>query len=162
MMCATLEQKLCRFVTAAVFVVAAAGGLNAQQTGVVTGQVVNGRTLQPMAVVQVDIPDLQIGGLTQANGRFLLLNVPAGAYSLRVNRLGFRSITVQIQVTAGGTTEIAIDLTEEALALDAIVVTGNGRRHAPACDRELGGERKRDGIDCDSADLNVPGSARGP
>ncbi|MDE0358604.1 MAG: SusC/RagA family TonB-linked outer membrane protein [Gammaproteobacteria bacterium] len=105
-------------------IAAATARVGAQGTGTVTGTVVDGRTLQPMSVVQVDIPTLEIGGLTQANGQFLLLNVPAGTHQLRATRIGFRTATVQIDVTAGQTTRIEINLTAEALALDEVVVTG--------------------------------------
>ena len=103
---------------------ATTAGVAAQGTGTVTGTVVDGRTLQPMSVVQVDIPTLELGGLTQANGQFLLLNVPAGTHQLRATRIGFRTATVQIEVTGGQTTQIEINLTAEALALDEVVVTG--------------------------------------
>ncbi len=43
---------------------ATSAGVHAQGTGTVTGTVVDGRTLQPMSVVQVDIPTLELGGLT--------------------------------------------------------------------------------------------------
>ena len=52
------------------------------QTGTVTGRVIDSSTNQPLASAQVSIPQLSIGVLTQQNGRFILLNVPAGTHTL--------------------------------------------------------------------------------
>ena len=51
-------------------------GIGAQQ---VTGRVTNQLTGEPLAAVQVFIAGSGLGALTQQNGRYLLLNVPAGA-----------------------------------------------------------------------------------
>ena len=57
----------------------AAPSLGAQQ---VTGRVLS-QTGEPLAAVQVFIAGSGIGALTQQNGRYLLLNVPAGTHTLR-------------------------------------------------------------------------------
>ncbi|MBI4537912.1 MAG: SusC/RagA family TonB-linked outer membrane protein [Gemmatimonadetes bacterium] len=94
------------------------------QTGTVTGRVVDGITLQPLSAVQVYISRLDMGSLTGANGRFILLNVPAGTHELRFERIGYRSVVQEVVVRDGQTTEVSVALREEALALDEIVVTG--------------------------------------
>jgi TonB-linked SusC/RagA family outer membrane protein len=102
-----------------------AGG-SAQQaaTGSVTGLVSAEGSLAPIAAAQVHIAELQIGVLTQANGRFLLLNVPVGTHTVRVERLGYRVATQQVTVTAGQPTQLNVTLGEDVLALDELVVTG--------------------------------------
>ncbi|MBI4539906.1 MAG: SusC/RagA family TonB-linked outer membrane protein [Gemmatimonadetes bacterium] len=96
----------------------------AQQVGTVMGRVVDRATLAPLAAVQVHIPALDIGALTAANGRFLLVSVPAGTREVRAERIGYSSVTQQVEVTAGATAELNFQMSEEALALDEIVVTG--------------------------------------
>ena len=106
-------------VTAACALLVSSAG--AQQ---VTGRVMDDRTGQPIAAVQVFIADTGIGALTQQNGRYLLLNVPAGTHTLSVQRIGFGTQTQEITVAAGETVVLDFQLREQALAMDEIVITG--------------------------------------
>ena len=96
-------------------------GLSAQT---VTGRVIDVNSGQPMASVQVFVAGSGIGSLTQQNGRYLLVNVPVGIHSLTAERIGYRTVTSDVTVTAGGTTVQDFSLTQEALGLDEIIVTG--------------------------------------
>src|SRR5688500_7277161 len=96
-------------------------GLQAQQ---ITGRVLDQGSSQPMAAVQVVIVGSGIGALSQQNGRYLLLNVPAGTHTLTAERIGYRGVTQQVTVTAGQTVVQDFALAEEALGLDEIIVTG--------------------------------------
>jgi hypothetical protein len=53
------------------------------QTGTITGVVQDDISRQPLSSVQVYIPSLDLGVLSQENGRYLLLNVPVGTHTLR-------------------------------------------------------------------------------
>ncbi len=103
-----------------------AGPLAAQQTGRITGRIVDAATNRPLAGVQVFLPPTGIGGLTDGDGRFLLLNVPAGQHTLTAQIVGFRQGERAVTVTAGETTIANVGLTQTAIELDQIVVTGAG------------------------------------
>jgi len=75
------------------------------RAGTVTGRVTNAQTEGPVAAVQVFIPSLDMGGLTQQNGRYLLQNVPAGTHTLSVARIGYGTMQMQITVRGGQTVE---------------------------------------------------------
>ncbi len=96
----------------------------AQNTGTVTGQVRNAESLAPLSGAQVFIEGTQIGNLVNNVGRFLLLNVPAGTYTINATMIGFTTASQEITVTAGGTTTADFVLREQALALEGVVVTG--------------------------------------
>jgi len=98
--------------------------LDAQQGGSISGQTRSAETGRPLAAVQVALPDLNLGSLSQGNGRYLIQNVPAGTHSVTVTRIGSRSVTVQVVVGAGQVVALNFDLETEALALDEIIVTG--------------------------------------
>ena len=102
----------------------AAPGLVAQQGGTITGRVTDGQTGLPIGAVQVFIQALDLGGLSQQNGRYLLQNIPAGTHQLSVARIGYGTVTQQVTVGGGQVVEQNFVLAEEALALDEIVVTG--------------------------------------
>ena len=98
-----------------------APGVGAQQ---LTGRVTDQLSGEPLAAVQVFIAGSGIGALSQQNGRYLLLNVPAGTHTLTAERIGYRSVTQQATVSAGETVVQDFVLNETALGLDEIVVTG--------------------------------------
>ena len=97
--------------------------LGAQQTGTVTGLVTDSRTGRPISAVQVFITALNVGGLTQQNGRYLLQNVPAGTYTVTAERIGYERVEQEVTIVSGAS---AVDFTlnEDALQLDEIIVTG--------------------------------------
>ena len=111
------------FVGLALWVAVGAGSAMAQ-VGTLTGLVTDGGTGAPLVGAQIYIEGGEIGGLTQGSGRFVLLNVPAGTYSLVAERIGYQSVTSQVTVGSGQTAVVNYELLEQALALDEIVVTG--------------------------------------
>jgi TonB-linked SusC/RagA family outer membrane protein len=117
-------SRLVRCLTLACGILAAASTNLAAQAGTVTGQVTDGRTRAPISAAQVAIRALSVGSLTQANGRFLIPNVAAGTHTVEVSRIGFTAVTQQVVVRAGEAVAINVELTEEAIGLDEIVVTG--------------------------------------
>lgn len=96
----------------------------AAQTGTIVGRVTDAQSGQPIPAAQVFIGSLDIGALTQQNGAYLLVNVPAGTQTVTVQRIGYREAVQEIAVTAGGTATLDFRITEEALQLDEVIVTG--------------------------------------
>ncbi len=99
-------------------------GAVAAQTGTVTGTVTNSDNGQPLQGAQISVVGTSLGTLSQETGRYILLNVPTGRRTLRVEYIGYASTTVQVQVQAGQTATMNIELKPEAIALQQIVVTG--------------------------------------
>jgi len=98
--------------------------LAAQGTGTVSGRVVQEGTQQPIAAAQASILGLRIGAITNDDGTFRIINVPAGAQQLRVTQIGLKPHTQPVTVTAGDTVRVDVVMTRAALELDQIVVTG--------------------------------------
>ncbi len=84
----------------------------AARAGTVVGRITDAQTGGSIAAVQVSIASLRVGGLTQQNGRYLLQNVPAGTYILRVTRIGYEAIQVQVEVGRDQTVEQNFALSE--------------------------------------------------
>ena len=112
-----------------------AAPLLGQQAGTVTGQVTHATSGRELSGVQVSIVGSGLGTLTGNNGRFLIPNVPAGPVTVRADMIGFGVEEVQVTVDAGGTALADFALTERAISLDEIVVTGSG---AETARRKLG------------------------
>ncbi|MQA91698.1 MAG: TonB-dependent receptor plug domain-containing protein, partial [Gemmatimonas sp.] len=98
--------------------------LQAQQQGTVTGRVVGDETGAPVGAAQVFIETLDIGVLSQADGRYLIQGVPAGTHTLTAVRIGYRTSTAEVTVNAGEAALQDFNLANEALQLDEVIVTG--------------------------------------
>jgi TonB-linked SusC/RagA family outer membrane protein len=93
---------------------------DAQGTSV-GGVVLHEQSLAPVAGVQVVIEGTTRGTLTGPNGRFLITGLQGSEVTLRVMRVGFRPVTRTARV---GDMDVRISLAEQAVELDAVVVTG--------------------------------------
>jgi TonB-linked SusC/RagA family outer membrane protein len=102
----------------------AVGPVAAQQTGTVTGTVVDATSSRPLESAQVFIPAISQGALTNTQGRFIMLNVPVGTHEIQVQLIGYGEATQQMTVTAGQTTTVEFRLESTALRLQELVVTG--------------------------------------
>jgi TonB-linked SusC/RagA family outer membrane protein len=98
----------------------------AQATGTLVGTVRDAASQRPLEAAQVYIEGTGIGALSNAAGRFLLLNVPAGEVTLRAELVGYRAGSQVLTVVAGESTAANFALDQTAIALDQIVVTGAG------------------------------------
>ena len=106
-----------------VFALAAPAAVHAQD-GTVTGLVTDAASQRPVGSVQVYLEGTGLGTLSRDNGRFIILNVPAGDYTIRAERIGFSTAEAQITVGAGATVQQDFAMSAQALGLDEIVVTG--------------------------------------
>jgi TonB-linked SusC/RagA family outer membrane protein len=102
----------------------APGLLHAQATGSVRGAVTELGTERPLTGVQVFVPGTSVGTLTDQNGRFLLVNVPAGSQTVRATLIGYAEADRTVEVVAGQTAAVNIRLESSAIALQEIIVTG--------------------------------------
>ena len=98
--------------------------VRAQEAGRVVGEVVNGRTGQPLAGAQVTVQGTEGGALTDSGGRYSIAGVPAGEVTIRASYIGFAARTATATVVGGASVAVDFTLAEEALALDGILVTG--------------------------------------
>ncbi|MFH1763775.1 MAG: TonB-dependent receptor [Gemmatimonadota bacterium] len=98
--------------------------LMAQQTGTVTGEVTNSATGRGIPSAQISLVGTDLGGLSQANGRFLLLNIPVGTYTVRAEIIGYQAQELQVTVGAGAAATANFTLSVQAISMDELVVTG--------------------------------------
>jgi TonB-linked SusC/RagA family outer membrane protein len=113
-----------RALAALIALASGAGSLTAQApTGTVSGRIIADNN-QPLAGAQVSLRGTGLGTRTGDNGRYTIVNVPAGPYRLRAQMLGHRPVEDSITVIAGQTVTRDVTMRVEALGLDALVITG--------------------------------------
>jgi TonB-linked SusC/RagA family outer membrane protein len=98
------------------------------QQGTITGRVVDGRTGAPVPSAQIQVVGTQLGTLSDREGNFRIANVSAGAQQVRALFIGYRSSTLDVQVVAGQVAVVNFTLSESAVALDELIVTGTAGR----------------------------------
>ena len=102
----------------------AAGPAAAQETGSVRGRVVEAATGRPLSGAQVYIAGTDRGAIANASGEYLLLNVPAGSHTVTAEMLGYSRTQVEVVVSTGQVASANFELSQQAISMDAIVVTG--------------------------------------
>lgn len=111
-----------------------AASLAAQER--VGGVVVDATTQRPLAGAQIVVEGTEVGAVTDNRGRFLILNVPGDRVTLRVVMIGYRELRQAVEV---GRTDVVLAISETAIALDEIVVTGTaGAQQARAVGNAIG------------------------
>jgi len=117
------------FIAIAIPLALAPATLAAQESATITGRV-TGDVGQPLSGVSVELPGLNIGTITRAEGSFMLL-VPAGRFTagqsvqVRATTIGYQASTQTITIQPG-TNTVDFQLTVDPLRLEEIVVTGAG------------------------------------
>jgi TonB-linked SusC/RagA family outer membrane protein len=102
------------------------GPLQPMQVAAITGVVRDQATGSPISAVQVFIPGLDVGVLSQSDGRYVIQNVPQGTHTVTAERIGYRTVTHEVTVAGAQTVVQDFALSTQALQLDEIVVTGTG------------------------------------
>jgi TonB-linked SusC/RagA family outer membrane protein len=108
----------------ALFAIAAVATNAWAQAGSIQGTVLDATTARPLSGVQVAVEGTQLAMLTNEQGRFLIMNVPAARYTVRFETLGYGTERVTVTVEAGRPSTANVRLAATALTLDQIVVTG--------------------------------------
>lgn len=93
------------------------------QQGIVRG-VVRSDTGVPLAAAQVFAVGTQRGGVTDGSGRFVVSGLPAGPAVIEARLIGYE--TARQEVVVGEGADLVLVLRHAPLALDELVVTGQG------------------------------------
>lgn len=95
----------------------------AQGTGRVAGTVL-GEGGRPVSGAQVIVVGTRVGAVTDDNGRYNIGGVPAGAQTIRVQRIGFTPRTQPVTVATGQVATLDFQLTVAPTTLSAVQVVG--------------------------------------
>jgi TonB-linked SusC/RagA family outer membrane protein len=101
-------------------------GVAQQSTGTLQGTVVDAASQLPLAGVQITVRGTRLATPTTAEGRFQIANVPAGERVVRAELIGYAAVEQTVTIPTGGTTTINLSLVQQAIQLDALVVTALG------------------------------------
>lgn len=73
--------------------------------------------------VNIIVENTKLGGATNMDGYYVILNVPPGNYKLKASMIGYTSSTVtDVRVNIGQTTEINFNLSDQSIQTQEIVI----------------------------------------
>ncbi|MEM9997697.1 MAG: SusC/RagA family TonB-linked outer membrane protein [Bacteroidota bacterium] len=94
------------------------------QTGVLTGTITD-TAGEPLPGATVQVQALQRGVITDIDGGYSLA-LPAGAHTVRISFVAFRTETRAVEIAEGETLTLDVVLRDDLVGLDEVVVTGQG------------------------------------
>lgn len=93
------------------------------QSGKISGVVLDQRTREPLIGVNVVIEGERLGGTTDINGRYVILKVPPGVFSVSASMLGYNKVTQRnVEVFIDRTTELNFRLSDAAVEMQEVNV----------------------------------------
>ena len=95
-------------------------------TGIITGRVTQASTSAPVSDVTVNVVGTTMGALTNEEGRYTIVGVPAGSHRVQARRVGYALRTDSITVVAGRPVTLDFTLSQVAVTLEQTVVIGYG------------------------------------
>lgn len=112
----------------ALFLLAAIPSVAVAQGGSITGRITEEKSGRPVEQAQVNIVGTTIGGLSNTDGRYTLRGIRAGAYQVRVLRVGYAETKQAVTVTEGQPTTANFSLPTVAVNLTPVVTTATGEQ----------------------------------
>ncbi|MBX9927776.1 MAG: carboxypeptidase-like regulatory domain-containing protein, partial [Gemmatimonadaceae bacterium] len=92
------------------------------QTGKLAGVVTDKADGKPIEGAQVVLQGTGFGGATAANGRYFMLGLPPGTYTVLVRRIGFQTQQTQISISIDVTRELNFQLSSATTTLAAVQI----------------------------------------
>ena len=99
------------------------------------GHVLDAKTGDHLAFVNLMIKGTRIGTMTDATGHYLLTNLPIGRHTLVVQSMGFETAQIEFEISEKQTIEVDVEVSRRGIDLAEIVLTASptasGFRYQP-------------------------------
>ena len=99
--------------------------LLAQPVHQVKGTVIDKSSRQPLEFINVMIVGLNKGGVTNAEGKFSIGQVPPGIYRLQASAIGYKTVTTPEYILSTRDLHIQIEMEENQTELEGVTVTAS-------------------------------------
>jgi TonB-dependent receptor len=101
-----------------------AGSLYAQQTGSMSGKIIDKSNNEPLIGANILVVGTTSGTVSDLDGYFFIKNLEPGKYQVRFSFISYQAVTVEeVSVAAGNDTKINISLVPSAIELKEVVVS---------------------------------------
>ena len=97
----------------------------AQPVHQVKGTVIDKSSRQPLEFINVMIVGLNKGGVTNAEGKFSIEQVPPGIYRLQASAIGYKTVTTPEYILSTRDLHIQIEMEENQPELEGVTITAS-------------------------------------
>ena len=139
--------------------------LLAQPVHQVKGTVIDKSSRQPLEFINVMIVGLNKGGVTNAEGKFSIGQVPPGIYRLQASAIGYKTVTTPEYILSTRDLHIQIEMEENQTELEGVTVTASPFRRdieSPVSLRIIGLQEIEKSPDISRIVQSYPGVAFSP
>jgi hypothetical protein len=120
-----------RFIRLGLVLVGIISKLFAQNTGTVTGLVLDKALQTPVSGVTVSIPQIKKSTITDGSGKFSIAGVPSGSYTLRIEGIGYSTLQrFNLAITSGNENNLVLELESVVKTLDSVTVRSTNRNRS--------------------------------
>jgi TonB-dependent receptor len=121
-----------------------------QQSGSVTGRVINNATGSLLQAASVRVVELNREVTTGRDGSFVLTNIPAGNYILEVNYGGLDTQQLPVAVTAGSSVRQEVRLSNQLHNVEQMLVLGRAEGYASTINLQRNADSIRTVVSADA------------
>ncbi len=127
-----------KIITTIIVWVLCATAVFSQRSGAITGRMTDASNGEYLSYANVTLKGTSLGAITDAEGKFTLVNVPPGDHTIVLLYIGYKSIEVDVEVSAGQTVDIGTySLEFEPIMGEEVTVTGMLRGQAYAINKQV-------------------------
>lgn len=99
-----------------------------QNTGSITGMVVDKSTQQPLEGASIKLDSTVKGAIADSMGKFRIGSIPVKSYNLEISKVGYKTVVLyNIVVNSGNENNYAIELEQVTTSLTEVVIKTNKR-----------------------------------
>lgn len=98
--------------------------------GDLSGCIVSRKDKRPVEFATVYLPESRLWAVSDAEGRFIIRQVPSGNVRVQVSILGYKETEMEVFIPEEGGKELDIVLQENNLTLEEVVVTARAEKNA--------------------------------
>jgi len=95
-----------------------------QQAGRILGTVTDATTGQPIPGVQIVVSGTRFSGIADANGRYVVADVPPGTYTVEARSIGYAPAKREGVAVGSGDVTVDLAMQPSAIHLEDLIVTG--------------------------------------
>jgi len=97
--------------------------LLAQGYGKITGKIIDASTKEPLPFANVILENTQLGAASDVDGKFIMIKIPSGIYSVSAQFVGYNKTTIKdVEVLTDLTSQLTIELQPASIQLSGEVI----------------------------------------
>jgi outer membrane receptor protein involved in Fe transport len=109
----------------------------AASNGTVRGTIKDTQTKEPLPFSNVAVVGTSWGASSDAEGNYVIQNIPPGKYTLRGSYIGYKSQEIVVEVKEGKVTRLDFKLKAAGIYSDSVVVTAQAEGQTKAINEQL-------------------------